>query len=262
MFGEAPPTEPVAFTDQPVDPTAAMLQLFLDDPTMRTSGACTTSWSLTAPPDNPAGRVNQARHFHPGRSSMRHNPLRALRNLGSIGLSRPGQAATHVSHASSAVDVMTDLKQVGAAVISPDDTLAQAEAFMIRRGVRLLFVLDEHQQLAGIISAADILGERPVALAQERRMHHRDIVVSDIMTPADRLEALELASVESAQVGDVIATLQGARRQHALVVQTEASGRAIVRGLFSLTQIARQLGSPLELPAEAASFAELEAALS
>jgi hypothetical protein len=34
-----------------------------------------------------------------------------------------------------------------------------------------------------------------------------------------------------------------------------------VRGIFSLSQIARQLGVPLQLPEVADSFAEIEAAL-
>jgi hypothetical protein len=37
---------------------------------------------------------------------------------------------------------------------------------------------------------------------------------------------------------------------------------AEVRGIFSLSQIARQLGMPLQLPSQAQSFAEIEAALS
>ena len=56
-------------------------------------------------------------------------------------------------------------------------------------------------------------------------------------------------------------SLQQARRHHALVVQTSSDGRREVRGIFSLSQIARQLGEPLQLPSEAKSFAEIEAAL-
>ncbi len=192
---------------------------------------------------------------------MNDSPLPLLTNVGAIDICRRGQDHVHVTRASSALEVMTDLRQVGAAVTSPQETLVQAEMLMIRRGVRLLLVLDDRQKLAGIITAADLLGERPIALAQERRLRHSDILVADIMTPADRLEALDLAIVEKSHVGAIVETLRQARRQHALVVQVEATGRAVVRGLFSLTQIARQLGMHLELPAQAASFAELEAAL-
>ena len=192
---------------------------------------------------------------------MEYSPLPLLKDVGPIGICRPKPSDKPVSRTSSALEVMTDLERVDAAFISPHDTLAQAESFMIRRGVRLLFVLDDSHTLAGIITASDILGERPVALAHERRAHRSDLLVADIMTSAHRLEVLDFATVKQAEVGRIIATLERARRQHALVVQADETGPRVVRGIFSLSQIARQMGVALELPAQAASFAELEAAL-
>jgi hypothetical protein len=67
--------------------------------------------------------------------------------------------------------------------------------------------------------------------------------------------------VSNARVGHIVSSLQQSRRHHALVVQHDAEGRPEVRGIFSLSQIARQLGMPLQLPEGAGSFAEIEAAL-
>ena len=54
-----------------------------------------------------------------------------------------------------------------------------------------------------------------------------------------------------------------AGRQHALVVDNEAAtGRVMVRGILSLSQVARQLGKPLQLSEVARTFAEIEAVLS
>jgi hypothetical protein len=116
--------------------------------------------------------------------------------------------------------------------------------------------------MAGILNTNDVLGEKPVAIAQERRIRHGDILVADVMTPADRLEAFDMHAVQSARVGQVVASLQKAGRHHALIVQTASDGVREVRGLFSLSQIARQLGVALQLPSQAKSFAEIEAALS
>jgi CBS-domain-containing membrane protein len=137
----------------------------------------------------------------------------------------------------------------------------RAHAFMMQRGVRMLLALDEQRNLAGIVTTNDILGEKPVAVVQDRRIRHDEILVADVMTPADRLEAFDMHAVQSAQVGQVVASLQQARRHHAIVVQTSANGTREVRGIFSLSQIARQLGIALQLPAQAQSFAEIEAAL-
>lgn len=162
---------------------------------------------------------------------------------------------------SPALDVMTDLKRVAAVVVSPATSIDDADRFMMRRGVRMLLVLDEEAVLVGIVTATDIMGERPVTLAHERGVRHSEILVGDVMTPAQRLDAFELDQVRGARVGNVVASLQQHRRHHALVTQADGRGGLEVRGLFSLTQIARQIGTALALPDAADSFAEIEAAL-
>jgi hypothetical protein len=92
-------------------------------------------------------------------------------------------------------------------------------------------------------------------------VRHSDILVADVMTPASRLDAFDLRTIEHACVGHVVASLQRSRRHHALVIQQDGRGSTEVRGVFSLSQIARQLGTPLRLPEIADNFAEIEAAL-
>ena len=79
---------------------------------------------------------------------------------------------------------------------------------MITRGVRSLFVVDDAPTLLGVVTSTDISGERPIQLAYSRRIRYSDVPVRDIMTPADRLEMLDLADVAAARVRDVIATLK------------------------------------------------------
>ncbi|MGH8718732.1 MAG: CBS domain-containing protein, partial [Burkholderiales bacterium] len=65
-----------------------------------------------------------------------------------------------------------------------------------------------------------------------------------------------------AKVGHVVTTLRRAGRQHALIVELDAqSKRQIVRGLFSASQVARQLGVPVHTTEVARTFAEIEATL-
>ena len=80
------------------------------------------------------------------------------------------------------------------------------------------------------------------------------------MTPLDRMEALPIDALIDAKIGHVVATLRKAGRQHALVVESGADGDT-VRGIFSLTQIASDLGISIESTSVAATFAEVEAAL-
>lgn len=184
---------------------------------------------------------------------------KALR--GQVRLCRLTQDQPLTTLDSPAITVMTDLTRVAAAVASPATTVPEANRYMMRRGVRMLLVVDDQEFLTGIVTSTDILGERPITLARERGVRHSEILVADVMTPAERLDAFDLRTVQNACVGHVVSGLQHSRRHHALVMQQGADGVLEVRGIFSLSQIARQLGQPLELPRAADSFAEIEAVL-
>jgi len=198
----------------------------------------------------------------------------ALRELGAgAGFRRPTHAqAAKVSIESPALEVMTDLARVTPATIRPQAPLAGANQFMITRGVRLLLVVDDHENVLGLITATDILGERPMLAATERGMRRDELTVADIMIPAERVEVIALADLAGMRVGHVVETLRRAGRQHALVVDYDEvpSGRplappgrrAMVRGIFSLSQIARQLGVSVTIGGEVArTFSEIGAAI-
>ena len=157
-----------------------------------------------------------------------------------------------------AFSVMTDLREVSAATTRPEESVDAAHAQMIRRALRLLFVLDAAGAVTGVITATDILGEKPVRFMQARGVSHAEILVEDIMTPASMLEALPLLEVAQMRVGHIVATLQAVGRKHLMVAE---DGGKRIRGLFSASQLARQLGVELQTFEVARSFADIEAAL-
>lgn len=157
-----------------------------------------------------------------------------------------------------AFSVMTDLRERSAATTRPEESIDTAHAIMIRRAVRLLFVLDDDTKVVGVITATDLLGEKPVRFMQARGVSHAEILVADIMTPAAMLEALSILDVAQMRVGHIVATLKAVGRKHLMV--SEENGRRI-RGLFSASQVARQLGIEVQTFEVASSFAEIEAAL-
>lgn len=158
-------------------------------------------------------------------------------------------------------DVMTDFTKITAVIILPGDTVDEAHHRMIQRGVRLLLVEDADRRVHGLVTANDVLGEKPVKTAVQRGVHRSEVQVRDIMTPRAALEALDIRDVETATVGHVVATLKAAGRQHTLLVDLDAKARQRVRGVFSATQIARQLGIAITTEAVARTFADIEASL-
>jgi CBS domain protein len=197
-----------------------------------------------------------------------------IRELGAgAGFRRPTQPeAARVTADAPAVQVMTDLTRVAPATIRPQAPLAGANQFMITRGVRLLLVVDDAENVLGVITATDILGERPMLAATQRRLRRDELIVADVMTHAEQVEVIAFAELQGACVGHVLATLRRAGRQHALVVDAETlpparpldapMRRTMVRGIFSISQIARQLGLSLPAGGEVArTFSEIEAAI-
>jgi CBS domain-containing protein len=197
-----------------------------------------------------------------------------IRELGEgAGYRRPTQPqAARVTLESPALEVMTDLLRASPATIRPQAPVEGANHFMLSRGVRLLLVVDEGDAVLGVITATDVLGERSLRVALELGVPRSELKVSDIMTPARQVEVLALADVEAARVGHVLETLGKAGRQHALVVDVDVLParslidpplkRAMVRGILSLSQLARQLGVPLQSTGEVArTFSAIEAAL-
>lgn len=166
---------------------------------------------------------------------------------------------TLVRAESPALCVMTDLKQVSAATIAPTATLAQANQTMISRGVRLLLVTDRDDEVLGLITARDTQGEKPIKLIQERGGKHSDLLVADLMCPRDSIDLVDAADVLRASVGDIVATLKTLHRQHAMVGERDAaSGQVRIRGIFSATQIGRQLGAAIQTFEVGTTFSEIE----
>ena len=163
---------------------------------------------------------------------------------------------------SPAQECMTDLKHVCAATIEPEATLDAANQTMIERGVRLLLVVDRSRLVLGLITADDVLGEKPLLFTQERGIKRQDVLVRDIMTPQNQLEVLKMEDVLRARVGHLVATLKKSGRQHAVVVDVSAADKEQkVRGIFSATQVARQLGVTIQTTEVARTFAEIESLL-
>ncbi|MDA8095256.1 MAG: CBS domain-containing protein [Betaproteobacteria bacterium] len=157
-----------------------------------------------------------------------------------------------------ALVVMTDLRRMMPVTIEPDSSLEGAARRMKQRGVRLLLVLDEQERVIGLITSTDLEGEKPMRHIHQHGGTRQDILVRDIMTPQQMLDTLCMDDVVNAKVGQVVATLQRVRRQHALVVERNGEGEQVVRGIFSASQIARQLAAEIQTADVIKTFSEIK----
>lgn len=192
-----------------------------------------------------------------------HDPLASFRIGSEVSLAQASPWLNEpVTPESPALRVMTDLTYFKAATIRPSIALRDAEKMMIFQGVRMLFVVTTMPMIEGLITTTDIYGNEALRLAQERGLRFDELSVGDVMTPLDRLDAVDFDAVRRGQVGNVIATLQRLGRNHLLVVQApDAVTPRRVRGVMSRTQVERQLGQPIAITPIASSFAEIGRAL-
>jgi len=176
-------------------------------------------------------------------------------------LKRPvQQKQIHVTPNDPARLVMTDFEQIVPITEMPTLPLPEANDRMIAYGVRLLFVTKNDDTILGLITANDILGERPIKHIQKYGGSFNEIIVNDVMTKRSEIEAISFNEICTATVGQVIETMKLSNRQHALVIEDEEDG-PIIRGLLSTTRISQQLGINIEPSNRARTFQELESAL-
>jgi len=160
-----------------------------------------------------------------------------------------------------AIMAMTDFKYIKPFTIEPGAFIEFANQKMILCGVRMLIVSQDGENVLGLVTSEDLIGEKPVKYLQEHPGSRKDILVADIMTRWENIDTVLLNEVSDVCVGDIVETMKQGQKHHIVVVDN-IYGKSVIRGIFSKTQIARQVGEEIELDNRANNFMELEMALS
>lgn len=155
--------------------------------------------------------------------------------------------------------VMVDFTQQTPRTIGPDEPMDNALDEMKVSGVHLLLVKDKNGNIVGVIGSEDILGELPIKIIQERRIKRSQVLVKMIMTPIDQIAAFNIDMLEHAKVGNIVVTLKSLRTHYALVTSSAENNQQLLRGIFTTSQISRQLHRDIaDSIAKAQSVSELQ----
>jgi CBS domain-containing protein len=166
----------------------------------------------------------------------------------------PENKGTPASLHSPALDVFTDFMDVKPVTVSESMPIAEALEYMKSQHVRLLFVLDNKDAFAGIITAADAAGRKVMAFMQKNQVSRDQVQVRHIMLSKFNIKTLTYAQLCDTRVGDVMLTMKDSGDQHVVVIR--------VRGIISSSDISRRLKISFDIMYEAKSFAEIENVLS
>ncbi len=191
--------------------------------------------------------------------SQRYFNLPAVSLLPQSTFSPRIRSAPVVRLESPATMVVTDFSTVTPITITPQAPIDMALRKMKTAGVRLLFVVNDIEEIIGLITITDIMGERPIKVTQQTRLPRTTLTVASIMTPQSDIQVFDAARIESAVVGDIVETLRTLGRQHALLARIDRDrGAHQVIGMFSTSQISKLLGEDVtQIVSPAASLSEI-----
>ena len=182
-----------------------------------------------------------------------YTPRECIPLQANLSIERPEEPPELVHFHDPAMLVYTDFSRVFPLTITADRTIDFALQEMKNAGVRLLLVVNKKHHMIGLISADQIMGDDPVRLAEDRQLDHSQITVAMLMQPQKDIQVLELNHLRDARVGHIVATLHNLEQKYILVVD-----QGVVSGLFSASQISKQLGrNILEEETPAHSLAEM-----
>jgi CBS domain-containing protein len=190
-------------------------------------------------------------------------PLRPARG---VVLSTPAQRQPQwVRLDAPGIEVMTDLDRMPMVTVEAGTQIDDALRLMKHAGVRSAIVVDDAGSLLGLVTAYDILGDKPVRLIESAgRAPHRGraaIDVAAIMEPTSQWQAIDVADLQRCTVADVVETFRRVGRTHIPVVERTASGNDRLRGLLSAAEVARRTGADTNGLRAATTFAEIEQAV-
>ena len=157
----------------------------------------------------------------------------------------PSESLPELVHLNDAAkSVYIDFARILPATTTPQASIDNAIHEMKLRHQHMLLV-EENGQVVGLIGFEDILSEKPIRLMQEKRLSRSEITVEMLMKPRDKILVIDYVQLKNAQVGHILKTIKEHSARYILVVKQLKKDSHLIKGLFSASQIGKQLHSDL-----------------
>jgi CBS domain-containing protein len=166
----------------------------------------------------------------------------SLRTVSSRSLHIPGADPWHAAPGDPALSVMTDFRERSSVTIGETATIDAALDHMKHNGVRCAFAIDETRRVVvGLVTAYDIMSEKPMRHMHSMSSPRRDVQVRDIMHGIGDWRVLDIRDIEQATVANVSRLFEDSGLTHIPVMETGATGEQRLRGLLSAAKVKRLL---------------------
>jgi CBS domain-containing protein len=165
-----------------------------------------------------------------------------LRAIGSEDLPIPGTDPWYADPCDPALSVMTDFRERTSITVSENATIDAALEHMRHTGVRCAFAIeDDRRVMVGLITAYDIMSEKPIRHVRAVAGRWRDVRVRDIMQSIVDWRVADIREIERLTVADVVQVFNDPSTTHVPVVELTDGGERRLRGLLSAAKVKRLL---------------------
>jgi CBS domain-containing protein len=165
-----------------------------------------------------------------------------LRTVDRETLPVPGADPWFADPTDPALTVMTDFRERSSVTVADADPIDAALEHMKHAGVRSAFVVEaDRRAVVGLITAYDIMGDKPMRYVQDHRTRRSEVRARDMMTPLASLRCVRMRDVERSTVGAVARAFEEAGLTHIPVVEDDERGATRLRGLLSAARVRRLL---------------------
>lgn len=138
-----------------------------------------------------------------------------------------------------AISVMTDFRERASVTVLDSATIDLALEHMKHTGVRCAFVVDDTRRVVvGLITAHDIVSEKPMRYMQAVDSPRREVLVRDIMQRIADWRVADIGQIEQVTVGFMNEWFEKTSLTHLPVMEPGVGGPRL-RGLLSAAKIRR-----------------------
>ena len=165
-----------------------------------------------------------------------------LHHIADPSLPIPGEDPWIANPGDPAVSVMTDFRERPSVTVVETASIDAALVHMKHAGVRSAFVIDHaHNKVVGLVTAYDIMSEKPMRFMQSLATPRSEVVVRDIMQPIADWRVADIKDIERATVSSVATMFEETRLTHVPVIGPGESGGRQLCGLLSAARVRRLL---------------------
>jgi CBS domain-containing protein len=172
-------------------------------------------------------------------------PALTLKTVAEKDLPIPGADPWFAHPDDPAITVMTDFRERHSVVVGEGLPIDDALEHMKHAGVRCAFVTSEGRRVVGLITAYDIMSEKPTRFVQSIDGQRKDVEVHDIMTRLADWRTLDVRDLDRATVSQVHQLFESTRLTHIPVMEAGPGGTSKLRGLLSAANVRRLLARPV-----------------